>query len=274
MKNIFLLIAVIFVFASCKKNHDVATTTTPPHAYDADAQKFFDSSAISDTSQRSAINDFVKELKDSSLWTKFMAIYPMLGGSANTNKWNLKDPRNSDDAYRLTFTGTPTFSGSGVLFSTPNDFADTHLYDSLLVYNDNSISYFSKTENTINGYDMGCSDNVSPYNEFGIYQSMDATNWFGYYEFGTVPLSTKGLFMISVTVNDIKRFDNGIMTMSKGSSPVNSFTGMPILIGTVSGATTVGQRECVLATIGKGLSDVEAQSFYNIANNFEVKLNR
>jgi hypothetical protein len=276
MKNIFQLLTLVAVFsilASCKKHHDTVVTP-PPFTYDTDAQKFFDSSAISDTIERSAINNFVKQLKDSSLWTKFVAIYPMVGGSANTNKWNLKDLRNSDAAYRLTFSGTPTFSNSGVLFPTPNDFADTHVYDSLLSYNDNSISYFSKTQNTIDGYDMGCSDNLSPYNEFAIYQSTDATNWFGYYKFGIMPSSTKGLFMLSATANDIKRFENGVMTVSKGSAPINSFTGMSILIGSVAGAPTVGQRECALATIGKGLSDAEAQSFYNIANNFETKLNR
>ncbi|KAA9036317.1 hypothetical protein FW778_18960 [Ginsengibacter hankyongi] len=276
MKNAFQLLTVLSVFtffASCKKHHD-QPVTPPVIAYDADAQKFFDSSAIGDTSQMSAVSDFVKQLKDSSLWAKFTAIYPMVGGSGNTSKWNLKNPVNSDAAYRLTFTGTPTFSSSGVLFPTTSDFADTHFSDSLLAYNDNSISYFSATQNTTDGYDMGCSDNVSPYNEFAIYHSSDATNWYGYYQFGITPASTKGLFMLSATAGDVKRFENGIMTMSKGASPAIGFTGLPILIGSVSAAPTVGGRECALATIGKGFSDAEALTFYNIVKNFEARLRR
>lgn len=275
MKNTLQLVAIIFAFAfmaSCKKNHSVVTP--PPVTYDADAKKFFDSSAISDTAQMSAINNFVKQLKDSSLWAKFSAIYPMIGGSANTAKWNLKDPENSDAAYRLTFNGTPVFSNTGVLFPTPGDFANTHFSDSLLTYNDNSISYFSTTQNTIDGYDMGCADNKSPYNEFAIYHSSDATAWFGFNKFGIVPAITKGLFMLSATANDAKRYENGVMTITKGSAPVSGFTGMPILIGSVSSTPSVGQRECALATIGKGFSDAEAQSFYNIVKIFETKLNR
>ena len=276
MKNTFQLLAVLSaftLFASCKKHHD-QPAIPPVVTYDADAQKFFDSSAISDTSAMSAISDFVKQLKDSSLWAKLTAIYPMVGGSANTTKWNLKSPMNSDAAYRLTFTGTPTFSNTGVTFPSPGDFADTHVSDSLLAYNDNSISYFSTTENTIDGYDMGCSDNVDPYNEFAIYQSQDATNWFGYYKHGPMPASTKGLFMLSASSTDVKRFRNGVMTNSAGASPSIGFTGMPILIGSVSDAPAVGARECALATIGKGFSDAEALTFYNIVRSFEDRLKR
>lgn len=275
MKKIFQLIAIISAFAfiaSCKKNYSV--DTPPPVTYDADAKKFFDSSAITDTAQMSAINNFVKQLKDSSLWAKFSAIYPMIGGSANTMKWNLKNPANSDAAYRLTFNGSPTFSGTGVLFPTPADFANTHFYDSLLTYNDNSISYYSRTQNTVDGYDMGCVDNKIPYNEFAIYHSSDASAWFGFNKYGMVPAITKGLFMLSATASNAKRYENGVMTLMKGSAPVSGFTGMPILIGTVAASPSAGQRECALATIGQGFSDAEAQSFYNIVNIFESKLNR
>ncbi len=280
MKKTFLLFAVISAFAfliSCKKNKDSVVTPDPPPVvitYDSDAQKFFDSSAVSDTLQKSAINTLVKQLKDSSLWSKFMAIYPMVGGSASSSKFNLKDPRNADAAYRLTFNGAPSFSGTGVLFSTPSDFADTHINDSLITYNDNSISYFSRTQNTINGYDMGCSDNTPPYNEFAIYQSSDATNWFGYYKFGVITANTKGLFTLTSTTNDVKRFENGVMAVAKGSAPTAGFTGINILVGSVKNTTSSGQRECALAAVGQGLSDVQAMTFNNIVHNFESKLDR
>lgn len=86
----------------------------------------------------------------------------MVGGTATTTKWNLKDPRNSDDAYRLTFYGTPVYASTGVLFPTTSDYADTHLTDHVFNNNDNSISYYSRTQNKVSGYDMGCSDNTAP----------------------------------------------------------------------------------------------------------------
>ncbi len=203
-----------------------------------------------------------------------MAIYPMVGGTAATTKWNLKNPINSDAAYRLTFNGAPAFAATGVLFPTIADFADTHLSDSLLSYNDNSISYYSGTQNTVSGYDMGCYDKASPYNEVAIYHTSDASVWFGFYDRKPSPSNTKGLFMFSATASGISRYENGQIKSSSSTAPVEGSTGYPILLGTVAGASSGGERECALATIGSGLTAAEALTFYNIAQNFQTNLGR
>jgi hypothetical protein len=270
MKKLLRLttILLVCVIASCQKDGDTS------FEIDADAQRFIDSSGITDFTQRFAVNNLVIQLKNSSLWTKFLAIYPMVGGSANTTKWNLRDPVDSDSGYRLTFHGTPVYAGTGVLFPATSDYADTHLSDELLNYNDNSISYYSGTQNNVNGYDMGCYDRASPYNEMAIYNSTDASNWFGYYDFGPKPAITKGLFMVSVTASNVSRYENGAIKNSSDAAPVPGFTGLPILIGSVSGAPSSGARECALASIGDGLTDAEALTFYNIVQNFESSLGR
>jgi hypothetical protein len=270
MKTFLRLVSVLFLcvfLSACQKE-------LPSIIYNRDAQRFIDSSGIGDDKQKLAINTLVKQLKDSLLWPKFMAIYPMVGGTATTMKWNLKDPRNLDAAYRLTFKGTPIYAATGVLFPTISDYADTHLADSRLTYNSNSISYYSRTQNTIDGYDMGCSDNTSPYNEFAIYHSSNTTDYFGYYAFGKTPKNTKGLFMLSATTSDVKRYENGVVTDSKGSSPSSGFTNLPVLIGKVSNAPVGGQKECALAAIGEGLTDAQVLTFYNIVQNFETTLGR
>jgi hypothetical protein len=274
MKNILQLIRVLFLcvfFLSCKKHHDLINNSI---TYDVDAQKFIDSSGLSDTTQKIAINNFVKQLKDSSLWTKFVAVYPMLGGTTTTTKWNLKDPRDLDVAYRLTFYGTPVYSVAGVLFPTLSAYADTHVNDSILNYNDNSISYYSGTQNTVNGYDMGCYDSGQPYNEMSIYNVWDASNWFGYYDFGPKPANTRGLFMFSSTASNVTRYENGGVINLSGKAPIIGFTGYSILIGKVLNAATGGQKECELASIGSGLTDAQAFTFYNIVQNFETALGR
>ena len=199
----------------------------------------------------------------------------MVGGSAATTKWNLKDPRDLDAAYRLTFYGSPVFASTGILFSTNSDYASSNLTDNNIgSYNDAAISYFSRTQNTVDGYDMGCSDDATYYNEFAIYNSGDASNWFGYYGWGISPVSTKGLFMISATSANVKRYENGIATDAKGSAPTAGSTNMPVLIGYVADADSGGQRECALASIGGGLTDAQALTFYRIVQNFETKLGR
>ena len=274
MKNTLRILVILFFcsFSSCQK--ELLDPNGDSSNYDADSQRFFDSSGINNVLEQIAIDNLVVQLKDSSLWTKFGAIYPFVGGTAATTKWNLKDPRDLDVAYRLTFNGSPVFAASGVLFPTPSDYADTHLRDAILTFNDNAISYYSLTQNTVSGYDMGCFDHGSPYNEMAIYNMVDATNWFGYYNFRPIPASTKGLFMLSSTPSDVTFYDNGVINKSSGTPPMPGSTGYSILIGTVNGASSVGMRECALATIGNGLTEAEALTFYHIVKNFESKLGR
>ena len=273
MKNILQLVVILFLCGLLSSCNKYLGDPTNSFNYDVDAQKFIDSSGITDVTQRFAIHTLVRQLKDSSLWTKFRAVYPMIGGTAAAAKWNLKDPKNSDTAYRLTFYGSPVYAPTGVLFPSVADYADTHFTDALLTYNDNSISYYSGTQNAVSGYDMGCHDNISPYNEMAIYNKGDASNWFGYHDQGPAPANTKGLFMLSATASKVTRYENGALKNSS-VAPVMGSSGFSILIGKVVNAPSVGKRECALATIGNGLTDAEALTFYNIVQNFETELGR
>ena len=271
LKLVSILIAFIFV-SSCQKP---VNTTVPTTSYDVDAKKFIDSSGITDNTQKTAINNFVIQLKDSSLWTKFIAIYPMVGGTANTVKWNLKDPRNSDAAYRLSFYGNPLYASTGVLFPTTADYADSHLMDSQAGgYNNAAMSYYSRTQNTNSGYDMGCTDQFGPYNELSIYSnSLDNSEWFGY-SYAIAPANTTGLFMMSSITDEVTRYRNGAVVKRRGAPPINSYTNLTIWIGTSRFTIRSGQKECALATIGNGLTDAQAMTFYNIVQKFQIALGR
>ena len=64
-----------------------------------------------------ALNNLVWGLVGEGLWDKFQVIYPFLGGTTlNAHKWNLKDVRDANDAFRLTATVGAgfTYSDSGV----------------------------------------------------------------------------------------------------------------------------------------------------------------
>ena len=62
------------------------------NAVDADAQAFIAAAGITNLTQASAINTLVNDLKTYGLWTKMKALYPMVGGTAASHKFNLKDP--------------------------------------------------------------------------------------------------------------------------------------------------------------------------------------
>jgi hypothetical protein len=93
---------------------------------DADAQAFITATGISGTNA-TATNQLVIDLKAANIWTKMKAIYPMVGNTASSQKYNLKDARDLDAAYRLVFSGGGTFSSNGMLSNAINSYADTFL---------------------------------------------------------------------------------------------------------------------------------------------------
>ena len=93
---------------------------------DPDAQAFLTATGITDATITTAINDLVLDLKSNSLWTKMQIVYPFVGGTATTHKYNLKDPQDTDAAFRMTFNGGWTHDANGVKGNGTNTYGDTH----------------------------------------------------------------------------------------------------------------------------------------------------
>jgi hypothetical protein len=104
-----------------------ARTATPPPGPDPDAQAFITAAGITNPTQQSAIDALVVGLKADGLWTSMTAIYPFVGGTATSHKYNLKDPRDLDAAYRLTFYGGWVHNSNGIIGNYFNTYADTYL---------------------------------------------------------------------------------------------------------------------------------------------------
>jgi hypothetical protein len=97
---------------------------------DADVQAFLTATGITDGTITTALVNLVASLKGNGLWTKLIGIYPIVGGTATTHKYNLKDARDLDAAFRLTWHGSQTHDASGVVGTSGSDYADTHLIPS------------------------------------------------------------------------------------------------------------------------------------------------
>ena len=100
--------------------------------YDTDAQAFF--TAVEGggdtltTTEKAAVNTLVVDLKADSIWSKLQVIYPIVGGTASSVKWNLKDPQDTDAAYRMDVEGTGwTIDADGMKQSDDGaTYGDTH----------------------------------------------------------------------------------------------------------------------------------------------------
>jgi len=97
---------------------------------DGDAAAFIAATGITDSTQIAAINQLVTDLKTNSLWTKLPVIYPFIGGTASTHKYNLKDPVDADASFRLTMHGGLTHDANGVTGNGSTGYMDTKFKDS------------------------------------------------------------------------------------------------------------------------------------------------
>jgi hypothetical protein len=90
---------------------------------DSDAQAFIAAVNLTDPLQTQAVDQLVINLKSYGIWSKLQVIYPFVGGTSITHKWNLKDPRDLDAAYRLTFSGGWVHSSTGITGNGSNAYA-------------------------------------------------------------------------------------------------------------------------------------------------------
>ena len=123
---------------------------------DPDAQAFITAAAITNPTQQAAINTLVVDLKGYNVWIKMKALYPFVGGTASTHKFNLKDPRDLDAAFRLTYGGGLTHSSNGITGNGLNGFANTKWIQNVNgTLNNQSIGIYTRTNNNFAGIDMG-----------------------------------------------------------------------------------------------------------------------
>ena len=249
---------------------------------DADAQAFITAAAITNATQISAINNFVKGLKADGLWTKMKAIYPFVGGTASTHKFNLKDPRNVDAAFRLVFVGGWTHSSTGALPNGTTGYAETYLRPSTtLTLNNSHLSYYSRSNVAGN---TGCA--IGSYNtsftsanqifirftDNNFYTVIDNSAFITYSN-----TNTTGYYVTSRTASNlIKTFKNNSLMGSNTASTIilNNAT---IFIGARNDAGTpilYDNKECAFASIGDGLTDTEAANLYTRVQTYQTALGR
>jgi hypothetical protein len=137
----------------------IGRTSGASASFDPDAVAFFTATGITDPTQKLAVNNLVVGMKAASLWTKSKVIYPFVGGTATTHKYNLKDPRDLDAAFRITFTGGVAHAATGVTFNGTTGFADTHFNPSTDYTSqvNAGLGLYQRT-NTNAGYAMGNED--------------------------------------------------------------------------------------------------------------------
>lgn len=240
---------------------------------DADAQAFITAAGITDSTQKSAIQSLVTDLKGYGVWTKMKAIYPMVGGTSTTHKYNLKDPQDTDGAFRLVFSGGWTHSSTGALPNGTNAYADTKLNAStaLTSFDSNHIAFYSRTNSLIDSSDMGGGSS-------GSYITIEyTTNWNGTTNNAYVRNPSTGLFINTRTANNIQKLyknNNQVGTTNTITSTAAANANIFIGARNIGGGNQYAARECAFASIGDGLTDTDVSNLYTAVQAFETTLSR
>ena len=104
-------------------------------AIDPSAQSFIAAAGITNPIQIQAVNELVFDLKNFSLWSKILIAYPFIGGTAQSNSFNLKDTSFGTLAYSTGVThGALGIKGNSV------SFANTGLFPSQVGFSQNSAA--------------------------------------------------------------------------------------------------------------------------------------
>lgn len=131
-------------------------------AFDPDAEAFFlavegGGDTLTST-EKTAVNDLVVSLKGFNLWTVFANLYPFVGGTSSSSKWNLKDPRDLNAAFRISWFGGMTFNSLGILGNSTNSGGNSHLNPQALGFTQMTMGCFINQNfapNPTAEYDMG-----------------------------------------------------------------------------------------------------------------------
>jgi hypothetical protein len=215
-------------------------------SYDADAQAFFTAAGITDTTQKTAVNQLVLDLKSYGVWSSMIAIYPFVGGSATSHKYNLKNT----STFTLSFNGGWTHTSTGSLPNGTNAYADTGISPSGNLGSNHNYSVYSRTDNNsdqtvLGSYELGgyvCGENGFVANltlslGANFLLIRDGVNG-SYAQFSNT--STTGYFTVNRDSTTITAYKNGTSIGSSTSAQALSGTTMAL------SAAHVYDFDCVL----------------------------
>jgi hypothetical protein len=250
--------------------------------YNTFAANFIAVAGITESNQQAAINQLSYDLVSTGLMDRMMAVYPFVGGNATSHSFNLKDPRDADSAYRLTFSGGFTHSSSGVQGNGTNAFANTYINASGRFGNAAPLhaSVYSTTTPVPAGtwVEFGVTTGVT------ILQLRIAlSNLIG----GSTPVLTYttttnggGHWLVTKRNNaDREIYRNGI---SEASSAVSQTAAYPNgnlyffarLLTTSGNPDFYSTKNLAFCSVGDSLTSAQVATFYTIVQNFQTRLGR
>ena len=260
-----------------RKINIFTSLSAAPSCADLDVQAFLAATGIADATTVDALCALVTSLKADGIWSKLDAIYPVVGSTAATQKYNLKNPLDTDAAFRLSFLGGWSHSANGALPNGVNGYARTFWNAATeATSSDVSFGLYSRTNLTGANYIYGIfqiSGTKRMWHNFnGNMQIADTS-----LTFYTANPSTRLFVSYRNAINFNESFRDG----SSLGSIVTAMTTLPSL-EFFFGATNYNgssvlyytQHEIAFGFLGGALTGTDVTNLTNAVNTFETSLGR
>jgi len=255
---------------------------------DTDALAFISAAGITDATQSSAVQSLVGSLKSAGVWSKLLLCYPFVGGTAAAHKFNLKDPRDLDAAYRLVFSGGWTHSSTGAApDGSVGTYADTKLNPAtaLSATSYAEMSYYRTNPTQPSTYvSQGARiDSTSPIQSFHThFYSGDGNT---YVDFGQRVVVANSTYGAATGAYSISRVSDSLITVYRNGSSVatgtatnNQLPSLNSYLGAMnynaSGNANNNSRQLAFYSISNGLTNTEMSAMYSAVQAFQTALGR
>jgi hypothetical protein len=254
--------------------------------YDVDAQAFFNrvtsAGGTLTTTEKTAVNQLVLDMKSTSIWTTMQVLYPMVGASAAACAQNLISSN-----FTGTFNGGWTFSSNGGLPNGTNAYMDTNYLPSTSATNNNThISFYSRTNINIDGACLiGTSTNTNFIPLLTIYGLGPVGTYMDSYSYLnnriTYNPSRSDIMFINSRITNISftGYNNNTIIGTNTTIQSDNITtcNKSVYVSAINLNGTAAQfavNECAFASIGKGLTDTQASNLYTAVQTFQTTLSR
>jgi len=240
---------------------------------------FLSAAGITDPTITSAVYTLVNDLNGYGLWSKMLGIYPLVGGTASSHAWNLRDTTK----LKMRWVGGMTHDSNGVTGNGTNSYGQPDITGTTGI---NATNYppLTATNYGISSYQRNTSVEYIPQFGFGYANGYVMCSYAG---------GTQNYFIgITASPNNATNPNKTGLFHMYGGSGVGSgiVNGTKIVTGTGGQLPSTGlgtflwfagnngggysNRNFAFFTVSEYLNDTEAANLYTSIQKFQTTLNR
>jgi hypothetical protein len=258
-----------------------------PPPLDPDAQAFITATGITGT-DATAINTLVVDLKAYGIWNKMEVIYPFVGGTSTTNKYNLVDPQDTNGAYRINFQNSWTFNSTGSLPGASNAYGITYFNPSTFsnISTGMSFGYYALTSSFSAYVDKYSIGDFAAQNQFFSVEERITELDFKYCNNDQVFRTSIGAlstlqgfrqFSSSGSADGVASLSNASGTVTDTGTPVGSYPNLNFYVGSMNLSNSgynSSRQYLAFAYMGTPLTATERTNYFTAVQAYQTTLGR